>query len=228
MCYLHTNIRRRISTSAVWTWNCIIQEPFTMIYSQYDWSSSLALFGCVCEKKDEGKVERRCKCSAGEGERKQMWIPLIDKLRGAANKCCYWDLELWCWTFDLKKPDWCHSWALLSAGELVKRKENKEKGKQHAFPQRRTCVLLWYWRNNTRRSNTKIPGAERTAAGVTCSLFHRWCREQTWNMGSSGILNSESSAEFSVPQPKKPGCWSRECRNARNSIAGWSSSVYCY
>lgn len=65
-----------------------------MIYSQYDWSSSLALFGCVCEKKDEGKVERRCKCSAGEGERKQMWIPLIDKPRGAANKCCYWDLEL--------------------------------------------------------------------------------------------------------------------------------------
>lgn len=59
-----------------------------MIYSQYDWSSSLAPFGCVCEKKDEGKVERRCKCSAGEGERKQMWIPLIYKLRGAANKCC--------------------------------------------------------------------------------------------------------------------------------------------
>lgn len=43
-----------------------------MIYSQYDWSS-LTPFGCVFEKKDEGKVERRCKAQgAGKGERKQM------------------------------------------------------------------------------------------------------------------------------------------------------------
>lgn len=72
-----------------------------MIYSQCDWSS-LALFGCVCEKKDEGKVERRCKCSAreGEGVKRKMCIrviPLINILHGAASiSACRVLLELAC------------------------------------------------------------------------------------------------------------------------------------